>query len=55
MAVAHVYRDSLVWHGHRPTAAMLLLPSTVEAEWLATTEFQLNTGVGAVAVGDGAA
>lgn len=52
MAVAHVYRDALRWHGVPPASALLLLPAQVECGWLAANEFRRAERVGAITVTD---
>jgi len=51
MESAHVYRDSLRWHGARPRFALLLLPATGEAPWLTVPGFHRAQGVGALELG----
>lgn len=46
MQSAHVYRDSLRWHGKQPWGSYLLLPRHGAAEWLAEPAFHAQFGVG---------
>jgi hypothetical protein len=52
MAVAHIYRDSLRWHGSGPRFALLLLPAASAPPWLSDDAFQRAERVGTVALGD---
>jgi uncharacterized protein DUF2357/PD-(D/E)XK nuclease superfamily protein len=52
MESAHLYRDSLRWHGARPDLALLLLPAPGEAVWLSVHDFHRSERVGAVELRD---
>ncbi len=47
MESAHIYRDSLRWHGQRAEAALLLIPAEPGATWLTDAVFQQSERVGA--------
>ncbi len=53
MESAHIYRDSLRWHGLPPEYAVLLIPAKTPAAWLSRAEFQQEHRVGAVPMTDG--
>ncbi|KVN18708.1 MULTISPECIES: DUF2357 domain-containing protein [unclassified Burkholderia] len=40
MQSAHIYQDSLTWHGERPSGSFLLLPRGGAVDWLADGAFQ---------------
>lgn len=46
MASAHIYHDSLRWHGRRPNYALLLVPCGGAVEALLSTDFRKTHGVG---------
>jgi hypothetical protein len=46
MQSAHIYRDSLRWHGERPCGSYLLLPRQGGAPWLAEDVFHAEFEVG---------
>ena len=46
MASAHIYNDSLRWHGERPSASFLMVPARGGAPWLEEEDFQKQEGVG---------
>jgi hypothetical protein len=46
MQSAHIYQDSLTWHGERPWGSFLLLPRSGAVDWLAESAFQEAFGVG---------
>lgn len=52
MESAHLYRDSLRWHGAQPRFALLLLPAPGEASWLEEPAFHRAEGVGAAVLGN---
>lgn len=47
MESAHIYRDSLRWHGARPELALLVVPAPPGVPWLADPAFQATERVGA--------
>ncbi|HGM6965038.1 TPA: nuclease domain-containing protein [Pseudomonas aeruginosa] len=51
MASAHIYHDSLRWHGQRPSYALLLVPRAGEVEKLQNEDFWKEQGVGLAALG----
>ncbi len=50
MESAHLYRDSLRWHGLRADACLLLIPAEGGAPWLEEDEFRLENEVGVIPV-----
>lgn len=50
MQSAHIYRDSLLYHGQRPWRSLLLVPDAVATSWLADPEFQGRFEVGTIAL-----
>jgi hypothetical protein len=47
MESAHIYRDSLRWHGQRADAALLFVPAEPRASWLTDPAFHEAERVGA--------
>jgi uncharacterized protein DUF2357/PD-(D/E)XK nuclease superfamily protein len=47
MESAHIYRDSLRWHGRRPELALLAVPAAPGAPWLSDDAFVTAERVGA--------
>jgi hypothetical protein len=52
MQSAHLYRDSLRWHGARADLSLLILPAATDAGWLLEDSFHTSQGVGAFVLGD---
>jgi len=52
MASAHIYRDSLRWHGVRPELSLLIVPAPPGASWLLEDAFQTTERVGAFALAE---
>lgn len=48
MESAHIYRDSLRWHGQQACASLLLIPAEGGAPWLESEEFRVEHEVGVV-------
>jgi hypothetical protein len=55
MVSAHLYRDSLRWHGRPPSACLLLTPAGGGAPWLEDPQFWDAHGVGVAVVEQGKA